>query len=67
MIVIYRNGQRTALTGWRAWLLIAAAAVIAVVVGSLLLGVALTLFSLFLFSLPLAILLGLIMALVQPR
>ena len=46
MIVIYRNGVRTVLTGWRAWLLM--------------LGFALTLLTLALFALPLAILLALL-------
>ena len=32
MIVIYRNGVRTVITGWREWLLTLAAAVMLVVV-----------------------------------
>lgn len=67
MIVIYRNGVPTVITGWRAWLIIAAAAVIMVVVGCLMLGVALTLFTIFLFGFPLAILLALIVSLLQTR
>ena len=67
MIVIYRNGQPTVITGWRAWLVFAAAAVVMVVVGCLMLGAALTLFTLFLFGLPIAIGLAILASLVQGR
>lgn len=67
MIVIYRNGQPTVITGWRAWLMFAAAAVVMVVLGCLILGVALTLFTLFLFGLPIAIGLALLASFLQGR
>jgi hypothetical protein len=67
MIVFYRNGERTVITGWRAWLLTLAAALAMVVTGALVLGFALTAFTIFIFALPLAILLGLLASLFQPR
>lgn len=67
MIIIYRNGVPTVVTGWRAWLIFAAAGIIMVVVACLLLGVALTLFTIVLFGLPLAILLAVVAALLQSR
>ena len=67
MIVIYRNGERTVITGWRAWLVCAAAAAVLVVLGCLALGVVLTLFTLFLFGLPIAIGLALLAPVLQSR
>jgi hypothetical protein len=67
MIVIYRNGQRTVVTGWRAGLLALAAAVFLVVIACLALGFALTLMTLFIFGLPIAIVLALIMHLWPAR
>jgi succinate dehydrogenase hydrophobic anchor subunit len=68
MIVFYRNGVRTVVTGWRAWLLMIAAAVILVVVVCLTLGFALTLLTLALFALPVAIVLALLAQVFQsPR
>ena len=67
MIVIYRNGERTVITGWRAWLVFAAAAAVLVVLGCLALGVVLTLFTLFLFGLPIAIGLALLAPVLQSR
>ena len=67
MIVIYRNGERSEITGWRAWLVFAAAAVVMVVIACLMLGAALTLFTLFLFGLPIAIGLALLASLFQMR
>ena len=66
-IVYYRNGVPVVITGWRAWVIIFAATSIVVVVGFLMLGVALTLFTLFLFGLPLAIALAFISSLVMAR
>ena len=60
MIVIYRNGVRTVITGWREWLLMLAAAVMLVVVFCLTLGIAFRQFTLVLFGLPLAIALALL-------
>lgn len=59
MIVIYRNGVPTVITGWRAWLIMLAAALAFVVIAGLILGVALTVWTVLLFALPLMILLGL--------
>lgn len=67
MIVIYRNGVRTVITGWRAWLIFAAAAVAMVAVGCLMLGVAVSFFVLLLFGLPLAILLALIASVINSK
>jgi hypothetical protein len=67
MIVIYRNGERTEITGWRAWVMFAIAAVVMVVIGCLMLGAALTLFTLFLFGLPIAIGLALLASVIAPK
>jgi hypothetical protein len=42
MIVIYRNGVPTIITGWRAWLIMLGAALAFVVIGGLVLVIALT-------------------------
>ena len=59
MIVITRNGETTVYTGWRAWLIVAGASIVAavviVIVAFLLLGIAITIAALLLFALPLAI------------
>jgi hypothetical protein len=59
MIVIWRNGQRTVITGWRAWLIVLPIMLLitlgAIAIASLLLGIAITLATLFLLGLPLAI------------
>lgn len=63
LIVINRNGQKTVITGWREgviWLAVAAAIV---VIGGLALGFALTLFSVALIALPIAIVLVLLSSL----
>lgn len=60
MIVIYRNGVPTVITGWRAWLIMLGAAVALIVIWGLVLGIALTVWSMLLFALPLMILFGLI-------
>jgi hypothetical protein len=71
MLVVYRNGQRTVIRGWRAWLIFLSAALLAalilVTLISLLLGVALTATVFVLFGLPLAIALALILQLFQFR
>ncbi len=67
MIVIYQNGEKRIITGWREWLVWLAAAAMIVVVASLALGVALTLFTIALFALPIALLLFLLAALFQRR
>jgi len=55
MIVIYRNGQRTVITGWRAWLVTAVAVSIA------------ALSVILLFAIPVAIALALIANAVMPK
>lgn len=71
MIVIDRNGKRTVITGWRAWLilvpavLLVAAAMVALI--GVMLGAALTVGTLLLFGLPLAVALLLLTQLVQAK
>jgi hypothetical protein len=60
MIVIYRNGVPTVVTGWRAWLIMLAAALAFVVIAGLVLGVALTVWTVLLFALPVMVVFGLI-------
>lgn len=67
MIVLYRNGEKTVITGWRAWLILLAVAVGLVVIGALLLGFALTLVSLAIFAIPVAVVLALVAALFTRR
>ena len=67
MIVIYRNGVPTVVTGWRAWLILLAAALAFVVIGGLVLGIALTVWTVLLFALPLMMLFGLIATWWQSR
>jgi hypothetical protein len=70
MIVITRNGQTTVYTGWRAWLIVAAAsvatAVAIVVIAFLMFGIAVTLAALLLFAVPLAVVLALVASWMQP-
>jgi hypothetical protein len=67
MIVIYRNGVPTVITGWRAWLIMLAAALAFVVIVGLVLGVALTVWTVLLFALPVMILFGLVTTWLQSR
>jgi hypothetical protein len=67
MIVIYRNGVPTVITGWRAWLIMLVAALAFVVVAGLVLGIALTVWTVLLFALPVMILFGLIATWWQSR
>jgi hypothetical protein len=67
MIVIYRNGVPTVVTGWRAWLIMLAAALAFVVIAGVVLGMALTVWTVLLFALPLMILFGLIASWWQSR
>jgi hypothetical protein len=63
-IVITRGGETTVYTGWRAWLIVAAASIVAavaiVILAFLLLGIAVTVAALLLFVVPLAILFALV-------
>lgn len=67
MIVLYRNGEKTVITGWREWVIWLAVAVAIVVFGALLLGFALTLFTVAVFALPVAIGLVLLAGLLTRR
>ncbi len=64
MIVITRNGETTVYTGWRAWLIVGLASIVAaaviVVVAFLMLGLAITLAAILVFVVPVAIVLALI-------
>ena len=64
MFVIQRNGQTTIITGWRAWLISAAAFVLATLLMALvafvLLGVAITVGAVLMIVLPVAISLALL-------
>ncbi len=65
MTVIHRIGVRTVITGWRAWLIIVAAAVFIAVLECLVIGGAITFVLLLMLALPLVIGLALVMALLQ--
>ena len=67
MIVIYRNGVPTVVTGWRAWLIMLGGALAFVVVAALVLGIALTVWTVLLFALPLMVVFGLIATWLQSR
>lgn len=67
MIVIYRNGVPTVITGWRAWLIMLAGALAFVVIGGLMLGLALTVWTVMLFAIPIAAVFGLVAMLLRPK
>jgi hypothetical protein len=67
MIVIYRNGVPTVVTGWRAWLIMLAGALAFVVITGLVLGLALTVWTVMLFALPVMVVFGLIATWLQSR
>jgi hypothetical protein len=67
MIVIYRNGVPTVVTGWRAWLIMLGGALAFVVVAALVLGIALTVWTVLMFALPLMVVFGLIATWLQSR
>lgn len=67
MIILYRNGEKRVITGWREWLFWLAAAAVLVVIACLALGVALTLFTVAIFTLPIAFVLALVAWLLQGR
>ncbi len=67
MIVYYKNGVPQVVTGWKAWLMLLAGAIAFVVIGGLILGVALTIWTILIFALPIAIVIGLVMTLLAPR
>jgi hypothetical protein len=57
----------TVVTGWRAWLIMLAAALAIVVIAGLVLGIALTVWTVLLFALPLMIMFGLVATRWQSR
>ena len=67
MLVIYRNGVPTVVTGWRAWLLMLAGALAFGVVAGLVLGIGLTVATVMLFALPIAVLFGLVATFLSSR
>lgn len=67
MIVIYRNGERQVISGWREWLIWIAAAAVLVVLTLLGLGLALTFFTIAIFTIPVAFVLFLVAGLFQGR
>lgn len=67
MIVIYRNGVPTVIAGWRAWLIMLAAALAFVVIAGLVLGVALPVWTVLLFALPVMVVFGLVATWLQSR
>jgi len=67
MIVIYRNGVPTVITGWRGWLIMLAAALAVVVIAGLVLGIALTVWTVLLFALPVMVVFGLVATWLQSR
>lgn len=66
MNLIYSNGVPTVITGWRAWLIMLAVLAFVVIAG-LVLGIALTVWTVLLFSLPLMVVFGLIATWLQSR
>lgn len=67
MIVYYKNGVPQVVTGWKAWLMLIAGAIAFVVIGGLMLGIALTVWTVALFALPIALIIGVLMTLFAPR
>jgi hypothetical protein len=71
VIVIQRNGQTTVITGWRAWLLGAVLFVgltlLMALITFVVLGIAVTLGAVLLIVVPVAIGVGVIASLFQPR
>lgn len=67
MIVFYRNGVPVLVTGWRAWLIMLATTLFMVLAGTLMAGFALTVLTVFLFILPVAVLLGVVLFLFKSK
>lgn len=66
MIVYYKNGVPQVVSGWKAWLMLIVGAIAFVVIGGLMLGIALTVWTVALFALPIAVI-GVVMMLLVPR
>lgn len=71
MIVITRNGQRTVISGWRAWLIalpvMLVVAIVIVAIALVALGAAVSIAAVLLFAMPLAIVFVVGMQLFQRR
>ena len=67
MIVYYKNGVPQVVTGWKAWLMLITGAIAFVVIGGLMLGIALTVWTIALFALPIALIIGVLMMVFAPR
>jgi len=67
MIVIYRNGVPTVVTGWRAWLIMLGGALAFVIIAGLVLGLAMTVWTVMLFALPLMVIFALVATWLQSR
>jgi len=72
MIVIRRNGKTTMLTGWQAWLagavIVAGASGLLLLIAFILFGLAITITAVLFIAVPIAIVVGLLVSLIQsPR
>jgi Mn2+/Fe2+ NRAMP family transporter len=71
MIVIGGNGRQIRIRGWRAWLMYGVAALVlalvAVILVSLFLGIALTVVTVLLFGLPILLVLALVLRVFRPQ
>lgn len=67
MIFYSKNGVPQVVTGWKAWLILIAGAFAFVVIGGLMLGIALTVWTVALFALPIALIIGVVMSLFARR
>ena len=67
MLVIQRNGRTTVITGWRAWLLGVAVALLLVMIAFVALGIAITVGAVLLIVVPVAIGVAILMSLFHPR
>eukprot|EP01037_Dinobryon_pediforme_P024385 gene24385-26167_t len=72
MIIVYRkNGERTVISGWRAWLITALASLLAAIVLvsvlSLVLGIAITVAGFLITIIPIVIIVGLVINWLQPK
>lgn len=67
MLVIQRNGRTTVITGWRAWLLGVAVALLLGVLAFVALGIAVTVGAVLLIVVPIAIGAAILASLLQPR
>ena len=67
MIVFYKNGVPQVVSGWKAWAMLIVGAIAFVVIGGLMLGIALTVWTVALFALPIAVIVGFLTTLFAAR